>query len=252
VVLSQFSFTEAQRRKIAAKREKDLLKDISGAVVDAEGKPVADPEAVEDEAAAEIETSDVSELASEADIEDSQDVAEPQRDVLDEQTTLTSGGDRFGGEEDFGFEEPGEVDAEIEAQLGANPDKVEAATSSFSAWRSEHTKDNSQITSETEKGILETAYEEGDEAGRNAAQNNTLEDLAESEPTVAEIQPEFADAADTTSASDKATSPEQDPLDLSSSTIADVDLPSDQPSVATQEVSPSATATEHELTTRKD
>jgi ATP-dependent RNA helicase SUPV3L1/SUV3 len=252
VVLSQFSFTEAQRRKIAAKREKDLLKDINGADVDAEGKPVADAEAVEDEAAAEIETPDVSELASEADIEDSQDVAEPQRDVLDEQTTLTSGGDRFGGEEDFGFEEPGEVDAEIEAQLEANLDKVEAATSSFLAWRSEDTKDDSQATPETEKGILETAYEEGDEAGRKAAQNSSLEDLAESEPTVADIQPGFAAAADTASASDKAISPEQDPLDLSSSTTADVDLPSDQPPVATQEVSPSTAAVQEETAARKD
>jgi ATP-dependent RNA helicase SUPV3L1/SUV3 len=241
VVLSQFSFTEAQRRKIAAKREKDLLKDISGAAVDGEGEPVADAEITGDESAAEIETSDSAEASAGAEIEDSQDVDEPQRDVLDEQTTLTSGGDRFGGEEDFGFEEPGELDAEIEAELEANPEKVDAATSSFSAWHSERSE---QTKSQSTQGILEAAYEEGQEAGRKVAQNNSLEDLAESEPTVVDIQPEFAAAEEITSEADKATSPEQDPLDLSASTVADVDLPSDQPPVATQEVSPEADAAE--------
>jgi ATP-dependent RNA helicase SUPV3L1/SUV3 len=241
-VLSQFSFTEAQRRKIAAKREKDLLADIEGAAVDAEGRPIADASAGEDVPAAETEVHDYSELSSGAGY-NAKDLEELQSDVLDEQTTLTSGGDRFGGEEDFGVEEPGEVDAEIEAQLETDPAKVEAASSSFTAWRSEHTKVDSEAAPEPEEGILETAYQDGEEAGRKEVQNNTLEALNESEPAVADIQPSIA-ATKTTSASDKATSLEQDPLDLDSAITVEADLPSDQPPVATQEVSPTATAAE--------
>lgn len=59
---------------------------------------------------------------------------------------------------------------------------------------------------------------------------------------MADVQPGIA-AAETASASDKATSPEQDPLDLESATTVDADLPSEQPPVATQEVSPGAAAT---------
>lgn len=138
-VLSKFSFTEAQRRKIAAKREQQLIADIDGAATDAEVKPVADANAAEDVPPLEAETHDHS----------------PEN--IDEQTTLTSGGDRFGGEEDFGFEEPGEVDAEIEAQLESEPEKVEAATASFASWRSQQTKE-SQPASDAEDGILESAH----------------------------------------------------------------------------------------------
>jgi ATP-dependent RNA helicase SUPV3L1/SUV3 len=220
-VLSQFSFTEAQRRKIAAQREKSILKRINSAGVDAvdvEGRPAAEAVAGEDASAAD--------------------------DILAEQTTLTSGGDRFGGEEEFPFAEPGELDAEVEAELETEPEKVEAADSSFAAWRSEHTKEESQAPSAAEDAILETAHQEGEEAGRKEVQNKTLEDLSESEPTVEDLQPGIAAAAETTSSSDKAASPEQDPLDLDPATTLDADLPSDQPPVATQEVSPSATVEE--------
>jgi ATP-dependent RNA helicase SUPV3L1/SUV3 len=243
-VLSQFSFTEAQRRKIAAKREKDLLADINNAAVDAEGRPVAEASAG-DVPDAETEVHDYSELSN-GNGYNAQDLEEPQSDVLDQQTTLVSGGDRFGGE-DFGFEEPGEVDAEIEAQLESDPEKVEAASSSFAAWRREHTKEESQTASAPEDAVLETAHREGEEAGRKEVQNNTLEALGESEPTVADVQAGIAAAAETTSASDKATSPEQDPLNLDPAITVDVDLPSDQTPVATQEVSPTTTVTEDQV-----
>ena len=243
-VLSQFSFTDAQRRSIAAKREKDLLAEIKGAAVDAEGRPLADASTSEDVLASETEGHDHSKLSS---------VFESS--AQDEQATLTSGGNRFSGEEDIVFEEPGEVDAEIEAQREVDPTKVEAATSSFAAWRSEHINKEGQGTSKPEDGILETSRTDGEEAGRQAVQNKTLEALSESEPTVADLEPGIAAAAETTSASDKATSPEQDPLDLDPSIVVDVDLPSDQPPVATQELSPTAAVAEdqvREQTDRKD
>jgi hypothetical protein len=40
---------------------------------------------------------------------------------------------------------------------------------------------------ETENGILEAAYKEGEEAALNAVQDNTLENLGESESTVADV-----------------------------------------------------------------
>lgn len=238
-VLSQFSFTEAQRRKIAAKREKNILAGISSPALDSEGRPVA-------------ETSDGEDLSA---ADETEDVDEPLSDILAEQTTLTSGGDRFGGEEEFGFEEPGEFDAEVEAELESEPEKVEAATASFAAWRSEHSKDNRQVDRTPEDTILGTARHDGEEAGRKEVQNKPLEALSESEPTVGDLQPGIATAAETTSASDKASSPEQDPLDLDQVTTIDTDLPSNQPPVATQEVSPSATVEEDqnpEQATRKE
>jgi ATP-dependent RNA helicase SUPV3L1/SUV3 len=137
-VLSQFSFTEAQRRKLAAKREKDLLAEVDSVAMDAEGKPLLDMTTGEDVRLVETETHDYSNLSSGA-AHSAQDAEAPGNEALDEQTTLTSGGDRFGGEEDLGFEEPGEVDAEIEAELESEPKKAEAATSSFAARRDGHT-----------------------------------------------------------------------------------------------------------------
>ena len=135
-----------------------------------------------------------------------EDVDESFSDILAEQTTLTSGGDRFGGEEEFGFEEPGEMDAEIEAELETESEKVEAASTSFSAWRSEHTKE-SRATSAPVDEILVAAHQEGEEAGRKQVQGKTLEALSESEPTVEDVQPGVAAAAGFT----PAVSPEQDP-----------------------------------------
>ena len=242
-VLSSFSFTESQRRHIAAKREKDLLAQMKGADVDAEGRPVANVRTGEDSSAA-----------------DTDDLDEPESDNLAQQTTLTSGGGRFGGEEEFAFEEPGVLDAEMEAELEFEPKRVleaeieaelesipenaEAAASSFEASRSQHTQNESQASSTPEAAILETAHREGEEAGRAAVQNNTLEDLSESEPTVEDLQPGIATAAETASASDKASSPEQDPLDPASAATLDADLPSNQPPLATQEVSPTAAVEE--------
>jgi ATP-dependent RNA helicase SUPV3L1/SUV3 len=224
-VLSQFSFTEAQRRKIAAKREKNILAGLDRPAVGSAGRLAADPDAGEDASAVEAE-----------------DVDAPLSDILAEQTTLTSGGDRFSGEEEFGFEEPEELDAEIEAELETEPKKVETASSSFASWRSEHTKDDSEVASED--SILETAHQDGEEAGRKEVQHKTLEALSESEPTAENLQPGIAAAAETTSASNKAASPEQDPLDIDPATTNDADMPSNQPPVATQEVSPTATVEE--------
>ncbi|KAM0691694.1 hypothetical protein Q7P36_007893 [Cladosporium allicinum] len=180
-VLEKFSFTEAQRRKIAAKREKQLLEDISGNTVNADGIPIAGtPEAGEKARADEENDDDYGENQDSA-------IEDPSRAQLEEQTTLTSGGDRFGGEEDYGFEEPGEMDAALEAQPEEAKEEVESAEQTFAAWRNRQTRGESQGSPDepAESGVLAAAHEEGEEAARKILQQNeTLEKLGEVEPTV--------------------------------------------------------------------
>ena len=180
-VLEKFSFTEAQRRKIAAKREKQLLEDISGNTVNADGIPVAGTPEAGEKALADEENDDDDGVNQDSAIE------EPSRAQLEEQTTLTSGGDRFGGEEDYGFEEPGEMDAALEAQPEEAEEEVESAEQTFAAWRNRQTRGESQGSSDepAESGVLAGAHEEGEEAARKVLQQNeTLEKLGEVEPTV--------------------------------------------------------------------
>jgi len=189
-VLDKFSFTEAQRRKIAAKREKQLLNHISGVNVNADGIPVASTRESGEKAQADEENDD------NEDVETRDSATEvPSRHQLEEQTTLTSGGDRFGGEEDYGFEEPGEADTLIEAQLESQPEKreeLESAEQTFAAWRNRQTRGESQGSSDEladgESGILAAAHEEGEEAARRTLQQNeTLEKLGETEPTAKDV-----------------------------------------------------------------
>lgn len=250
-VLSQFSFTETQRRQIAAKREKELRKHIGNVTLDENGKPVTDADTGEDVRVADTEVHDysnIADLAARAG-EHAQDADGPQEDALHEQTTLTSGGDRFGGDEEYGFEDPEELeqlDAEREAEQSSEPGQAEAASSSFSAWRTQQTKGESQGSTEAEDGIMQAAHEAGEEAGHESTKDATLESLAESEPTVADVQPDIVAAEKASHASDKATSSEQDPLDIDQPVTPDTELPSDQPPVVTQEVSPAASANENQ------
>lgn len=226
-VLTKFSFTEAQRRKLAAKREKQLLKDQEKiAQLDARENTEAPADTDEDARVRSSET----EQDEGADEPDAQSPA-PERNPLDEQTTLTLGGDHFSGEEDFGFEDPAELDAEIEAEKETEPEKQEAAVSSFARWRAQQVKGESQGSEESEDGAtLESAHAEGEEIGRKAVQNNSLEDLAASEPE--------------NSRSPSAISMEEDPLDLGSYTI--LDMPFDKPATAPDVVSPGSKENEQQ------
>jgi ATP-dependent RNA helicase SUPV3L1/SUV3 len=191
-VLDKFSFTEAQRRKIAAKREKTLLQDMSAVgAVNADGIPVANTP----ETAGESDENSQADEYDDGDGEAEQDLTTADgtsRGQLDEQTTLTSGGDRFGGEEEYGFEEPGELDAAIEAQLESQPEEakeeLESAEQTFAAWRNRQTRGEGQGSSsddEHAEGVFEAAHEQGEEAARETLQqNSTLEALGEVEPTV--------------------------------------------------------------------
>lgn len=112
-VLGKFSFTEAQRRLIASRREKQLLKGL-------EFGPASDASEEAEDASTHIA---VGSLAIDDDPHDTgnREGAALKDEDLREQTSLTMGGDRFGGESDIEFEEPGEAeelipDVEAEAQ----------------------------------------------------------------------------------------------------------------------------------------
>lgn len=186
-VLDKFSFTEAQRRKIAANREKQLLADISSGAVNADGISIT-------------ETLETGENSQPDEYDDASDAAAaapdaPERDPLQEQTTLTSGGDHFSGE-DYVFEEPGELDAVFESQP---KEEVESAERTFAAWRNRQTRGESQGSHESDEKtlsegdgpVLEAAHEQGEEAAREALlRNDSLEQLGETEPTVADVEGE--------------------------------------------------------------
>lgn len=156
-VLGKFSFSEAQRRKIAAKRERQLLERGEEAVAQdaATGEDVRVP----------TQQTSADSLAEEI-------------NTLDEQTILSSGGDRFGGEEDISFEEP-EIAAEV------LPEQSE----SFAEWRARQTKGESQGSVEDENaGSIVEAKAEAQEAGRES-----LRQRAEKEPTLEDVQERTGD-----------------------------------------------------------
>lgn len=130
-VLGKFSFTEAQRRKLAERREKQILEGLMiGSEEDAEAAPRAEGVAAEnaegEERDLDGEEEDVEkkmERLSEEPAEDD-DARQTKSDfeglepgaelegsapetAATEDRSLTAGGDRFGGEEDLSLEEPG-------------------------------------------------------------------------------------------------------------------------------------------------
>lgn len=97
-VLNKFSFTEGQRRRLAAQRKQELLLEMEAKAKEDKAQPAqgaAEGEEIEGEVDAEERNGDL---------------------ALREQTSLISGGDHFGGEEDIGFEEPMENDSDAEGE----------------------------------------------------------------------------------------------------------------------------------------
>ena len=132
-VLGKFSFTEVQRRKIAAKRERDVLAAME-AVASRGGRDedviAAATAEGEDEAALEDERSeDGFGLDGELDAE-------------------APGSERFSSESDFPVEDP---DTAAMVQEG------KAAVSSFAEWRTQQRKGESQASAEEDEGEVNQA-----------------------------------------------------------------------------------------------
>ena len=160
-VLSKFSFSEQERRKIAARREKSILRDL--AAVSAE----------DEESAAEESYSE----------DDADADAEVREEQLDHQTTLTSGGDHLSGEEDVMLKDPA-----IEAELAED----KPTTTSFAKWRRQQTRGESQGSHEPDPekddGSLMGAALEGE----NAAREGDVELASEERPAAIDIDPAAA------------------------------------------------------------
>ena len=172
-VLGKFSFSEAGRRRVAARREQQVLEDMDVFNVnETEEAGKEEPGVVDSE-----EYDDVSEREG------------VRKEVLEEQTTLTSGGDHFSGEEvDLGVREP---------------------------------EDDAQDVP------ISKAMAEGKEAALESSRLNELEALSEERPSIEDAAPESA-AEQSSPASSEALSPEQDPTDLEAQVTPETEL-SDKP-----------------------
>ena len=163
LVLSKFSFSEIERRKIAAKREMEVLRDMA-AVEQEQDEENADEDGVREE------------------VYGAEDEAAEEEQQLDEQTSLTSGGDHLSGEEDVALE-----DAAIEEEIA----EEKASVSSFAEWRRQQTIGESQGSSETQPEAADDASLIGAALeGEADAREGHIEEVSEERPAVADVEPE--------------------------------------------------------------
>lgn len=224
-VLSSFSFVEAHRKKITAKRETSMIEALRKEIM-REGKAEGDE-------------------SSEA--------------ALEAQTSNIAGGDRFGGEDDLEFSEPladeqleqHDVDTEIAKDVVTDQtaDAVEdkPSVSSFAEWRKSmlHLRDEDEAswerydenrkaskpleesgeTADLDSGRLEAVrapYDPNDPHGLYTGEGAIEDDLSEGD----DIMP--------------AAGPAESEMDADSGTVHEVD--SDSPPLRTQAMPPTAAA----------
>ena len=221
-VLRRFSFSEAQRKKLAEKREKETITSILGEeVVDEEEGGVEDGAA-----AAESEVDDGGAVLV-GDAEAGQ--ASLKEEVLEQQTTLTSGGDHFGGEEDLAFEEPVEPAEPLLDSPIVEEEEV-AKTASFAQWRERQTRGENQGTKEVDGSgvvILGDAVAEGEEKGLKATRRFDGREQHNVRDVVLEEEAAAEDSG--------ALSAGPDLHDQAVSIVTETELDEDQPPIETRE-----------------
>ncbi|KAH9810478.1 Mitochondrial degradasome RNA helicase subunit C terminal [Teratosphaeria destructans] len=184
-VLSKFSFSETQRRKLAEQRQKQLLRYMlepaSVDEIDADGNVIerlAKDDAEDEESDAIMEGSDrVPRTAEEL----------QSQQVDDEQTSLTAGGDQFGGGDELELGDPADRDV-----LEEEP----AAARTFAEWRQQ----------QQQKGLARWADER-----RESGIDELVPDLDRGEqveqgsdtPTLAEAMPELVVDSEAASSEDQ-------------------------------------------------
>ena len=222
-VLGKFSFSETQRRKQAAKREKEMK------------------EAMEMEAAmASLEMSEggrqkggASEVASEGDAE-AEDVKEGGlADQEAERGSMIAGGDHFGGEEDIAIEDPAVSELVIEEPEEKQP------TLSFAEWRAQQTRGESQASDE-DAPTIQSAVREGEERAAEAIREGEIERVGEERPSVADVDPDVG-ALDV-APDESAMSPEQDAANLEAGFTPETEMADDErPAVSESQAEPPQT-----------
>ncbi|TKA33716.1 hypothetical protein B0A50_00552 [Salinomyces thailandicus] len=229
-VLSQYSFSETVRRKMAEARQKQLMQDMMATATR--------EEAVEGLAAGARTTAGVEGEESKTEHGDGASENTPPIDAdLKKQTMLTSGGDRFGGEEDLSWEEPVEVE---EVTQGETPASV-----SFAAWRAQQTRGESQGSYEPEHDEVDNPISEAfriqEENVGAAAQEGSLLETGAERPAVADVVSEGA--AGLSNGSEMASLEQNDDI-LDRIVTPETELQSDHSALETQAEPPSASPEE--------
>jgi ATP-dependent RNA helicase SUPV3L1/SUV3 len=212
-VLSKFSFTEANRRKLAAMREKQLMQEMDEAAkAEEERQGAVDSEA--EGLQGDEDGGDGSQRSAELE--------------LREQTSLTSGGDHFGGEEDIGFDEPME-DEDIDNQA--------PKVTSLAQWRERETKSlNESRDAETPAHFSKIVSQAENEALRGSG-NYEIHVNYEEPPLIKDATPEATELNPSAAEEDRAFSPEQDPSDIKTTIRLETKL--ERPPLETQRAPPS-------------
>ncbi|KAK3677955.1 RNA helicase [Recurvomyces mirabilis] len=170
-VLAQFSFSEQQRRKNAAKREKMVLREMERAAEEVGRMEEGARMAVEDEGAAvrgsESGAKDEASLAV-----DTAEVGNPERG------SMLAGGDHFTGAEDLELGDPAEQDIMV-----VDP----AAASSFAQWRAQQTKRMDQSVNESTDNPMAAAHAEGEDTATQAAREGETETSSVERPSSEDV-----------------------------------------------------------------
>ena len=171
-VLSKFSFSEAARKKVAAARQKQLLLDLSEAArLEDAAVENAESEAAEQENDNSVLSAGQAEVTSEGDSKvESDDFAASAHD-LDDQTSLSAGGDHFAGEVDMALEDSAE--AEVASEL--NEGKPQSNRSA--QWPEQRAQVEGQSSDEQNADRSSSTSEaaaEGERAGASAARGKDV------------------------------------------------------------------------------
>ncbi|KAI7535291.1 P-loop containing nucleoside triphosphate hydrolase protein [Hortaea werneckii] len=225
-VLSQFSFSETSRRKMAEARQKAVMKDMLDTA--------SAGQAGEDNATG--TSQGVPDLEAEGERDGETDFAPDEE--LDRQTTLTAGGDRFGGEEDLSWEDP--------AIMGSEEDLVQGestASTSFAQWRAQQVKGESQGSNEPEdEQTISQVFKTEENDVTEAAASGKVDEVGEGRPAITDVLPEAAaeEASQAFSEDAASSSPEQSTSSLETPVAPETELDSDTPPLETQVEPPRA------------
>ena len=228
-VLGQFAFSEITRKKIAAKKEQELLAEMEGAF----------GEKVENGVESDVEDVKVMEdLESERVFSGQSSGAG--RSGAEQESPMTLGGDRFGGEEEIPFEDPTQADV-VGAEGGeaAQVSSVESgsAVDNFAQWRQQETKPDGRSSSSATMSDVDApiaaAVTEGEDAARHIAANEQLFDVDRPDmPSVGDVLQHdntTEPSAQLTEVAEEEAgmSPEQDPTIIHAAATPETELDSD-------------------------
>lgn len=220
-VLSKFSFSESMRRKMAEQRQKQLLRDMSDTAA-LEGEGVA----VKQNGSERVFDLSKRALDPEKDGSESDMLGADRETELERQTSLTAGGDRFGGEDDL----------ELEEQLNAEVEQEQPAANNFVQWRKQQTTPATR--EEDVDTTISEAFNDGEDTATAASVDGQVEIVSDEQPSIAHAAAN-ADAAEVHSVTtSQVTSSEQDTSSLESAITPEMELHEDQLPMEKQEVSP--------------